>query len=232
MQVSLSFITTLITLLSVVGCGAKPSVEQEKTAQTASETTAMKKIYSPAEIAENNWSIATFGGGCFWCTEAIFEKVEGVQSVVSGYAGGRMADPTYAAVCTDTTGHAECVQIVFDPAVCAYETLLDVHMKTHDPTTVDRQGNDVGNQYRSVVFYSDEAQKLATENYIRTLDGSGYYPNKIVTEVTPLEKFWPAETYHQDYFAKNPDQPYCIYVVAQKVDKFDHLFPELIKSEK
>lgn len=191
----------------------------------------MRKIYSDNEIMQNGWEKATFAGGCFWCTEAIFEEVKGVKSVVSGYSGGDMKNPTYKAVCTDTTGHAECVQIVFDPKECAFETLLDVHMKTHDPTTLNRQGNDEGIQYRSVVFYSNENQKTATENYINKLNESGYYADKVVTEVVPLETFWPAEDYHQDYFAKNPDQTYCIYVVSKKVGKFEHLFPELVKPE-
>lgn len=191
----------------------------------------MRKEYSDQEIAQNGWQKATFGGGCFWCTEAIFEEVKGVKSVLSGYSGGRMEDPTYQAVCTDTTGHAECIQIIYDPKECSFETLLDVHMKTHDPTTPNRQGADVGIQYRSVVFYDNEEQKTATENYIRQLNEKKYYSSPIVTEVVPLVKFWPAETYHQDYFAKNPDEAYCVNVVAKKVEKFEHLFPELVKDE-
>lgn len=222
----------LFAAVTIFGCGAKQAAtEPVQDEKNQINELAMRKTYTDAEIAQNGWEKATFGGGCFWCTEAIFEKVDGVKSVVSGYAGGKMEKPTYAAVCTDTTGHAECVQIVFDPKSCAYETLLDVHMKTHDPTTLNRQGNDVGIQYRSVVFYADDAQKAATEAYISGLEASKYYSSKIVTELSPLTTFWPAEDYHQDYFAKNPDQPYCVFVVAKKVDKFDHLFPELIKDE-
>lgn len=191
----------------------------------------MKKTYSPDEIRQNGWETATFGGGCFWCTEAIFEEVIGVKSVVSGYAGGHTKNPTYQSVITDTTGHAECVQVVYNPAECTFETLLNIHFKTHDPTTLNRQGNDEGIQYRSVVFYANDMQKITTENYIRALSEEKYYNDPIVTEVVPLNMFYPAETYHQDYFAKNPDQSYCVYVVAKKVEKFEKLFPELVKHE-
>jgi peptide-methionine (S)-S-oxide reductase len=223
----------VFTLILAGSCAAKPAKNDSDTSGVPSnkEILAMRKIFTEEEILANGWKKATFGGGCFWCTEAIFEEVKGVQSVLSGYAGGEMQNPTYKAVCTDTTGHAECVQIIYDPVVCPFETLLDVHMKTHDPTTPNRQGNDVGIQYRSVVFYADQEQKTITENYITELNASGYYANKVVTEVVPLETFWPAEDYHQDYFAKNPDENYCIYVVAKKVDKFEHLFPELVKDE-
>ncbi|HNE44800.1 MAG TPA: peptide-methionine (S)-S-oxide reductase MsrA [Chitinophagales bacterium] len=222
----------LSLVLGITGCGAKQATSDNQQIQDNKQSNdlAMRKTYTDEEIRTNGWEKATFGGGCFWCTEAIFEEVKGVKSVVSGYAGGKMEKPTYEAVCTDTTGHAECVQVVFDPKECAFATILDVHMKTHDPTTLNRQGNDVGIQYRSVVFYENDAQKTATEDYINKLNASGYYSDKIVTEVVPLTTFWPAETYHQDYFAKNPDQPYCVYVVAKKVDKFEHLFPELIEK--
>lgn len=222
----------LSLVLGITGCGAKQATSDNQQIQDNKQSNdlAMRKTYTDEEIRTNGWEKATFGGGCFWCTEAIFEEVKGVKSVVSGYAGGKMEKPTYEAVCTDTTGHAECVQVVFDPKECAFATILDVHMKTHDPTTLNRQGNDVGIQYRSVVFYENDAQKTATEDYINRLNASGYYSDKIVTEVVPLTTFWPAETYHQDYFAKNPDQPYCVYVVAKKVDKFEHLFPELIEK--
>ncbi len=222
----------LSLVLGITGCGAKQATSDNQQIQDNKQSNdlAMRKTYTDEEIRTNGWEKATFGGGCFWCTEAIFEEVKGVKSVVSGYAGGKMEKPTYEAVCTDTTGHAECVQVVFDPKECAFATILDVHMKTHDPTTINRQGNDVGIQYRSVVFYENDAQKTATEDYINKLNASGYYSDKIVTEVVPLTTFWPAETYHQDYFAKNPDQPYCVYVVAKKVDKFEHLFPELIEK--
>jgi peptide-methionine (S)-S-oxide reductase len=222
----------LVTITAVAGCGSdtlKTNVESEKTEKV--DILSMRKTYTDAEIQQNGWAKATFGGGCFWCTEAVFEEVKGVQSVLSGYSGGPLENPTYEAVCTDTTGHAECVQIIYDPKVCSYETLLDIHMKTHDPTTPNRQGNDIGIQYRSIVFYDSDEQKMATENYISKLEASGYYGDKIVTELAPLTIFWPAENYHQDYFAKNPDQPYCVFVVGKKVEKFEKLFPEYVKPE-
>ncbi len=227
------FILFAFSAILIGSCAAKKSNENPDSKNQGAKTDilSMRKIYTDSEIMQNGWEKATFAGGCFWCTEAIFEEVKGVKSVLSGYSGGAMKNPTYQAVCTDTTGHAECVQIIFDPKECAFETLLDVHMKTHDPTTPNRQGNDVGIQYRSVVFYANDAQKVTTENYINKLDGSGFYSDKVVTEIVPLEVFWPAEDYHQDYFAKNPDQSYCIYVVSKKVDKFEHLFPELVKEE-
>ncbi|MBC8046214.1 MAG: peptide-methionine (S)-S-oxide reductase MsrA [Fimbriimonadaceae bacterium] len=221
-----SIIVFIIVAIGVInsGCAAK-----NNTAKT--EQTDMKKTYSDAEIMQNGWEKATFAGGCFWCTEAVFEEVKGVKSVVSGYSGGRMKNPTYQAVTTDTTGHAEAIQIVFDPKECSFETLLNVHMKTHDPTTLNRQGNDEGIQYRSVIFYANSDQKTIAENYINKLNAEGYYADPIVTEVVPLDTFWMAEDYHQDYFAKNPDQSYCVYVVAKKVEKFEHLFPELVKEQ-
>ena len=222
---------TLLAAAAVIGCASKEPMEELPGAEVKAATDfSMRKTYSEEEIAANGWSVATFGGGCFWCTEAIFERIEGVKSVVSGYAGGRMEYPTYEAVCTDTTGHAECVQIVFDPGVCSFSTLLDVHMKTHDPTTLNRQGNDVGIQYRSVVLYANDQQKQETLTYIEKLQASKYYSSPVVTELALLTTFWPAETYHQDYFAKNPDQPYCVFVVAKKVDKAEHLFPELLRK--
>lgn len=173
---------------------------------------------------------ATFAGGCFWCTEAIYEEVEGVIKVVSGYSGGHVANPSYEAVCDGTTGHAECVQITYDPQMVDFETLLDIHLRTHDPTTLNRQGNDVGTQYRSAVFYHSEAQKAATEAYIAEKDKEQFFGGKIVTEVVPFEVFYVAENYHQDYFANNPDQPYCVFVVKKKVKNFEAQFPDLMKE--
>ncbi len=223
----------VIILVSIfVSCAAnQPEKDKDSGNDKNKDILSMRKIYTDAEIAQNGWKKVTFGGGCFWCTEAIFEELKGVKSVVSGFSGGRLKNPSYQAVCTDTTGHAECVQVVYDPKECSYETILDVFMKTHDPTTLNRQGNDVGIQYRSVIFYTDDAQKMATEAFIQKLNDSKYYSDKVVTEVTPFVQFWQAEDYHQDYFAKNPDQPYCIYVVAKKAEKFEHLFPELVKDE-
>ncbi|MFN0275852.1 MAG: peptide-methionine (S)-S-oxide reductase MsrA [Chitinophagales bacterium] len=227
MQFKFSLLPMIAALgIFVSSCAAKTSGDKLTT-----EKTDMKKTYTDAEIQQNGWAKAIFAGGCFWCTEAVFEEVKGVKSVVSGYTGGSMKNPTYQAVITDTTGHAEAIQIVYDPKECNYETLLNVHMKTHDPTTLNRQGNDEGIQYRSAIFYSNEEEKKIVENYIQKLNAEGYYSDPVVTEVSPLETFWPAEDYHQDYFAKNPDQSYCVYVVKKKVDKFEYLFPELVKDE-
>jgi peptide-methionine (S)-S-oxide reductase len=163
---------------------------------------------------------ATFGGGCFWCTEAVFKELRGVRSVVSGYAGGRVAHPSYEQVCSGSTGHAEAVQIAFDPAEVSYEDLLEVFFKTHDPTSLNRQGHDVGTQYRSVIFYHDDRQKHAATKMKERLDREGVFDGPIVTEITKLPEFYPAEDYHQNYFANHPDQAYCAAVIRPKVAKF------------
>jgi len=169
---------------------------------------------------------ATLAGGCFWCTEAVFERVRGVESVTSGYAGGHVEDPTYEAVCSGTTGHAECVQVAYDPEVVSYEQLLYVHFTTHDPTTEDREGPDVGSQYRSAVFYHDDAQRETVEAVIDEL--GDVYDDPAVTEVVPLETFYPAEAHHQDYYARNPDRPYCSVNIDPKVSKLRSEFADLV----
>jgi peptide-methionine (S)-S-oxide reductase len=164
--------------------------------------------------------LATLGGGCFWCLEAVYEQLRGVERVVSGYAGGDVPNPTYAQVCSGATGHAEVVQITFDPAVISYRDLLDVFFSIHDPTTLNRQGADVGTQYRSVIFYHSGEQRMTAEQVIGQLAASRVWPDPIVTQVVPFEAFYPAEAYHHQYFRRNPDQPYCRFVVAPKVAKF------------
>jgi peptide-methionine (S)-S-oxide reductase len=166
---------------------------------------------------------ATFGGGCFWCLEAIFEMLQGVDKVVSGYTGGHMDNPDYRSVCTGQTGHAEVVQITFDPAVASYRELLDVFFGTHDPTTLNRQGADVGTQYRSAIFYHSPQQKEEAERRIAELNAERIFDRPIVTEVVPLEKFYPAEDYHQGYYRANPEQGYCQAVIAPKVAKLRKL---------
>ena len=163
---------------------------------------------------------ATFGNGCFWCTEAVFQKLKGVTLVESGYMGGKVKNPTYKEVCSGLTGHAEVVQIQFDPDVISFEELLEVFWNTHDPTTLNQQGNDVGTQYRSAVFFHDDIQKQKAEAYKTQLDESSLWTNPIVTEVTPASHFYKAEGYHQNYFKLNGSQPYCTYVVRPKVEKF------------
>ncbi len=167
---------------------------------------------------------ATFGGGCFWCTEAVFQRLKGVHSVASGYAGGDDANPSYQEVCSENTGHAEVVQIEYTPEKISYEELLDVFFETHDPTTLNRQGHDVGTQYRSIILYHDEQQKSLATQKINELDESGKYKNPIVTEITELEEFYPAEGYHQDYYKKNPGRGYCRVVIKPKLEKMEKTF--------
>ncbi|WKN33984.1 peptide-methionine (S)-S-oxide reductase MsrA [Porifericola rhodea] len=174
--------------------------------------------------------IATFGNGCFWCTEAIFQNLNGVEEVTSGYSGGHVDNPTYKQVCTGTTGHAEVIHIKYDPAVISYDELLEVFWKTHDPTTPNRQGNDVGPQYRSAVFYHNEEQKEKAEKYKQELNAAGAYDAPIVTEITAFEKFYPAEDYHQNYFNLNGSQPYCSFVIRPKVEKFEQVFKDKLKK--
>jgi peptide-methionine (S)-S-oxide reductase len=173
--------------------------------------------------------IATLGGGCFWCLEAVFEQLRGVELVESGYAGGTVPNPTYPQVCTGTTGHAEVVHITFDPAVLSFRDLLDVFFDIHDPTTLNRQGADIGTQYRSVIFYHSPQQKQAAEEKITALNASGVWGAPLVTQVVPFEAFFRAEDYHQGYFRHNPGQGYCQVVVAPKVSKFRAHFPAKLK---
>lgn len=174
---------------------------------------------------------ATFGAGCFWCTEAVFAELEGVHEVISGYTGGRVDNPTYREVTSGLTGHAEVAQITYDPAVISYDELLEVFWKTHDPTTLNRQGNDVGTQYRSAIFYHNEEQKALAEKYKKALNASGAWANPIVTEITKLEKFYPAENYHQDYYELNKSQPYCTYVIQPKLEKLEKVFGDKLKKK-
>lgn len=174
--------------------------------------------------------LATLGGGCFWCLEAVFENVRGILKVVSGYAGGQHPNPTYEQVCTGTTGHAEVVQLTFDPTVISYRELLEIFFDIHDPTTLNRQGADVGTQYRSAIFTHAEEQRVIAKALIAELNASGRWQNPIVTQIAPLEAFYPAEAYHQEYFRRNSAQPYCRAVVAPKVGKFQAHFPALLKS--
>jgi peptide methionine sulfoxide reductase msrA/msrB len=173
---------------------------------------------------------ATFGAGCFWCIEAVFQDLKGVASVTSGYSGGHVKNPTYKEVCNATTGHAEVARIVYDPAIISFEELLEVFWMTHDPTTLNRQGNDSGPQYRSAVFYHDETQKQKAEFYKQKLEEEKVFPRPIVTEISPLINWYPAENYHQNYFNNNPDQAYCTYVVRPKVEKFHKAFAHKLKE--
>lgn len=181
----------------------------------------------------NSNETATFGTGCFWCTEAIYKELEGVVSVMPGYAGGNTLNPTYKEVCNGGTGHAECTQILYDPSKISYDELLEVFFKVHDPTSLNRQGNDVGTQYRSVIFYHNDEQKRLAEKYKTELDRSGAYDKPIVTQIAPLEKFYPAENYHHDYYEYNKDKnPYCAVVIRPKLEKFRKVFGEKLKANK
>jgi peptide-methionine (S)-S-oxide reductase len=175
--------------------------------------------------------MATFGAGCFWCTEALFERVKGVKKVVSGYSGGTVENPTYQQVCTGQTGHAEAVQITFDPAIISYADLLEIFWKTHDPTTLNQQGPDVGTQYRSAVFYHNQEQKKIAEAYKQQLDESKAFEKPIVTEITKFTNFYSAEKYHQDYFELNRSQPYCRRYISPKIEKLDRMFRDKLKDE-
>jgi len=186
-------------------------------------------------ITLTNWTMgkelekATLGGGCFWCTEAVYLELKGVVDVKPGYSGGHVKNPSYQEVCNETTGHAEVVQITFDPEVVSYSEILEVFFVTHDPTTLNRQGNDVGTQYRSAIFYHSEQQKQTAQKAIELLTKDKAYNKPIVTEVTKFSVFYVAEDYHINYFARNKNQPYCQYVVAPKVDKFRKVFKEKMK---
>ncbi|MGZ9163784.1 MAG: peptide-methionine (S)-S-oxide reductase MsrA [Anaerolineales bacterium] len=178
-----------------------------------------------------NLHTATLAGGCFWCLEAVFDEIKGIHSVESGYAGGHMDNPSYRAVCNGDTGHAEVIQVHFDPNIVSYRDLLNVFFAIHDPTTLNRQGADTGTQYRSAIFYHDDEQKKIAEELIKDLNSQHIWDKPIVSEVTKLDKFYMAEDYHQEYFARNPYQPYCQAVVAPKVSKFRKHFLEMLKKQ-
>ena len=180
--------------------------------------------------AAGSVELATFASGCFWCTEAVFQQMRGVRAVVSGYSGGSVVNPTYEQVCGRATGHAECVQLTFDPAVISYPELLEVFWRSHDPTTKDRQGNDSGPQYRSVVFYHNDRQRTLAERYKAKLDEAAVFSKPIVTEIVPAVEFYPAEADHQNFYANNPRQGYCRAIVGPKVDKMKKVFRDKLKD--
>ena len=222
-------ITTFIGITNLISCAHKSSSTTEKIMeiknQSTGKSTSMKKSDSIAA------DTATFANGCFWCTEAIFEELNGVISATSGYTGGNTENPTYKQVCTGQTGHAECLQIVYDPASISFDELLAVFWETHDPTTLNQQGADAGTQYRSGIFYHNDEQKTKAEKYKIELDKSGAYDRPIVTEITAFTKFYPAENYHQQYFENNENNnPYCKIVIRPKLDKFRKVFKDKLKS--
>jgi peptide-methionine (S)-S-oxide reductase len=233
------------TLLAIACClfaGCSSSTpDSESFAPPAAATTGQEPVAEPAKSAESTVTeeletsvqdgpqTATLGAGCFWCVEAVFEQIEGVTAVRSGYSGGLVENPTYEAVCTGTTGHAEVIQLDYDPAVTTFEEVLQVFFTSHDPTTLNRQGADVGTQYRSAIFYHTQEQKQIAEKVIAELNESKAFPGPIVTEVTEFEKFYEAEDYHQDYFELNGRAPYCRMVIVPKVEKVKKVFAEKLK---
>ncbi|MFT6053235.1 MAG: peptide-methionine (S)-S-oxide reductase [Roseivirga sp.] len=216
MQGIYSIITSLILNLTIGGC------------TSPSNQTAL--VNSLPQLEQGN-EIATFAGGCFWCTEAVFERVEGVTDVVSGYTGGEEKNPTYKAVSYGETTHAEAIQIYYDPKVISYERLLEIFFVTHDPTQVNGQGPDVGTQYRTEVYYHDNEQKAQAEKYIAKLNSEGKYEKKIATKVTEYDEFWLAEEYHQNYYELNRGNPYIVNIAVPKVKKLKKYFPEVIKDK-
>jgi methionine-S-sulfoxide reductase len=199
----------------------------------STDANAAKKVTQQTQESDDDSTLrkATFASGCFWCTEAVFDQLKGVKSVESGYTGGHALNPTYEQVCSGTSGHAEAIQITYDPAEISFEDLLRVFWETHDPTTLNRQGHDVGTQYRSGIFYHDDEQRAVAEQYKRQLDASKSFGAPIVTEITKFETFYPAEKYHQEYFERNPNQGYCAMVIRPKVEKFRKQFNALLRPE-
>ena len=209
---------SIVSLMGLSSCAQKDNsvkIKKEKKVMTS----------STAKL-----DTATFGTGCFWCTEAIFQQLEGVEKVTSGYSGGTVANPTYEQVTDKTTGHAECLNIMYDPAKISFDGLLEIFWQTHDPTTLNRQGADVGPQYRSVVFYHNEEQRSKTTKYKAELDKSGAFDNPIVTTLEEFKVFYPAEAYHQNYYKNNTSQGYCQFVIRPKVEKFEKVFKDKLKK--
>lgn len=207
---------TVILYLSIMLTGISCAQQKEKT---------------NSESMKGDLAVATFGSGCFWCTEAVFQRVKGVEKVVSGYSGGKVKNPTYREVTSGLTGHAEVTQLTYNPTEISFEELLEIFWGTHDPTTLNRQGADVGTQYRSVIFYHNEEQKRFAELYKKKLDASGAFDNPIVTEISPFTSFYAAEDYHQNYYNLNGNAPYCSYVIQPKLEKFKKVFQTKLKQQ-
>ena len=218
------FFGGLCTLFAFTSCAEQKN--QNALVMPESTTTVTE-----ASLKDNTLDTATFGNGCFWCTEAFFQRLDGVQKVISGYSGGNIPNPSYEQVCTGTTNHAEVVQVIYDPSKLSYDELLEVFWKTHDPTTLNRQGNDVGTQYRSVIFYHDEEQKQKAEHYKEDLNKQWRLEQTGCNAIEPFRKFYPAENYHQNYFNNNPRQMYCQYVIRPKLEKFEKVFKDQIKAK-
>ena len=226
MRTTIPLFTFIFLCCMVIVSCAQSDKKQKKNMNKETGATALDET----NVDTSNTEIATFGTGCFWCTEAVMESLDGVKKVVSGYSGGHDPKPTYKEVCTGNTGHAECVEVTYDPKVVSYADLLEAFFRSHDPTSLNKQGNDIGTQYRSVIFYHNDAQKQLAEQAKTELDKSGAYGKPIVTEITKAVTFYPAEDYHQNYFANNPDQGYCAFVIAPKLDKFKKVFKDKLRK--
>ena len=218
----------LIAMFVLPGCSSL-STSRDPEASNAGTRSVEGEMPKDIQDEEPDLQLATFGNGCFWCTEAIFQRLRGVKKVTPGYSGGHVENPTYEEVCTGMTGHAESLQITYDPEVVSYDALLEVFWKTHDPTTKNRQGNDVGPQYRSVIFYHNLEQKRLAEAYKAKLDEEGIWNRPIVTEIEPFKRFWPAEDYHRNYYNNNPSNNYCRVVITPKIEKFKKIFRDRLK---
>jgi peptide-methionine (S)-S-oxide reductase len=220
-----------ILMVMILGAGCSRMDLSYSKSPAENPARSMKKETAKTNMESNpGFKLATFGGGCFWCTEAIFQRLNGVEKVVSGYSGGHVEHPTYEQVCTGTTGHAESIQITYDPSKVTYDALLEVFWKTHNPTEGNRQGNDVGTQYRSVVFYHDAEQKKLAEAYKTELEAQKIWDRPIVTEIVPFSKFWAAEDYHQNYYNNNTSKGYCTVVITPKIEKFKKIFKDRLKT--
>jgi peptide-methionine (S)-S-oxide reductase len=219
-------------LLVVVSLAAIWSVSraQAREPSAAPKPSAPEPSAPSAEAASEKLETATFGSGCFWCTEAVFQRIKGVHSVVSGYSGGHVKNPTYQQVSSGKSGHAEVIQITYDPRQISYTDLLEVFWKTHDPTTLNRQGPDFGKQYRSVIFYHSDAQRELAEKYKRALDAAKAFRAPIVTKIVAFREFFPAENYHQDYYRQHKQQPYCVMHILPKMEKLEKVFHEKLKE--
>lgn len=227
-------VTAVVLLALVAGARQAEKVKQEKpktekAKPVTTESTERSELAAQKTESEEA-GIATFGAGCFWCVEAVYQQLEGVLSVESGYCGGTVNDPTYQQICEGNTGHAEVCQIRYDPSKITFDELLEAFWATHDPTTLNRQGNDVGTQYRSVIFYHDQLQKALAQQRKQQLDAAGAWRNPIVTEISPYAKFYKAEKYHQNYYADNPSKGYCQLVIRPKIEKFRAVFKDRLKK--
>jgi len=223
MKQTISLLTTAFIFITFTTFGCNQTADKLKTTQLDQEK-------STQGTDSGILDTATFGNGCFWCTEAIFTSLEGAITARSGYSGGKIKNPSYKEVCSGSTGHAEVIQITFDPTLISFEVLLEAFWASHDPTTLNRQGNDIGTQYRSVIFYHNDVQKKIAEELKSELNSKKVFPNPIVTEISPFTEFYVAESYHQDYYELNGDQPYCTFVIKPKLEKFKKVFSDHLKK--